>query len=374
MACNCTAGALSCINRICQCRPTFFGPSCQFQLYEVTPQLFYVSEALPLALHIIAFVAALVLIMYYFQRYLGVVGEKNRIRNPQILGVLMICIACGFRVIYGLVNVIIGASVYRLYFVGPSAVQVISRFTYGLFFPFTIGSYALNIILWMDLVYRTRYISSRQAMWLPQFQLLFLCVFCCLLLLEFIVESLLCADVSPYAVSIAYRSILATVLLAMIFLATIMGVKVLRLLDAAQSKQQHMPSASSARIANSRAVLTRLIVASNVLLGAAFILATTLAALPMSSAASYYGPVITLRFVELMAAFTLIGTLFVIMQNRMSTRTATSDLTTVDDPNDTAITSSTMVSSSVNNNMADMTIPLIEASPFSGYEDDHVRF
>jgi hypothetical protein len=150
---QCAVGATISCASTCICVPSFYDANCSSSFYASRPATFTAFNALTLTLYLLLAAFGIVLATVYFVK---VASHVKRVwKNPQVLGILALIVACLFRFINAAIFLGYGPAIGEQYFRSPTHVYGVIEGFYELFYPLVIAAFALQIVLWMIFVIKS---------------------------------------------------------------------------------------------------------------------------------------------------------------------------------------------------------------------------
>lgn len=165
-----------------------------------------------------------------------------------------------FRLINSMVAVVIGPTIEISFFnLGFNGVELIMRYTYGLYFPFIFGAFTLQVLLWVEFSMAMTNLRVRDdprgKSWLPRYVVVFLLCLFILLVMVIVVETLLVFRYNVQTLLLVYRIFFAIYIGIALIVAIVFAFRILR---AVYKKANHVSvnPVASERLRKSRQNLT----------------------------------------------------------------------------------------------------------------------
>ncbi len=134
------------------------------------PDLFFALYATFFALMAMLAAMGVVLLLYYFGKFIPATGVDAR--NPQVVGLAFCVAGCLLRSLSHLVAIAVGPVLRFEYFNGPTSIHAVSRLFYGLFYPCVLAAFTLQVLLWIEVSSAVKRLQIQARTWLPRLRIL----------------------------------------------------------------------------------------------------------------------------------------------------------------------------------------------------------
>ena len=232
---------------------------------------------------------------------------KPSLLNAQFIAILCATLGAVLRVAYGIVVLVSGSAFEYQYYIEQNFSQVVLRLLKGLSFPLIALCYTIQVLMWLDVLFKRR-AESQRWIWIT-----FAVCMVVLFGLEITTAFMRTYTNNSTSILFVYRVIMAFYCLLIVILSAVFGVKfyLIRQKDANGSR------ASSPRAAASKKNLGRLVLITSLTFFVGIVILAIMASVPITSVAAFYVPESVGQVCQFFLSAAILFVFFSMMKSRM---------------------------------------------------------